>query len=90
MSAGLTALDSMFSVRVTPWHGLGVVLDRPREAFAFVDQFLGSAIHFETAGSLHGGRRVWVLATLPHDVEVSGDAVRPYVLDAPALGRRRQ
>lgn len=29
MSAGLTDSDSMFSVRVTPWHGLGAVLDRP-------------------------------------------------------------
>ncbi|MGA2165592.1 MAG: DUF932 domain-containing protein [Solirubrobacteraceae bacterium] len=50
------------------------------EAFAFVDQLLGSDIHFETAGSLHGGRRVWVLATLPDHVEVGGDPVRPYVL----------
>jgi hypothetical protein len=29
MSAGLTDSDSMFSVRVTPWHGLGAVLERP-------------------------------------------------------------
>jgi len=149
MPAGITNSDSMFSVRETPWHGLGAVLERPPasvadaieasgldwsvakepiaidrsetpsadwwvarceeipgyfatvrqdtrdvlgivgeryrivqndEAFAFVDQLLGSAIHFETAGSLHGGRRVWVLATLPDHVEVGGDAVRPYVL----------
>lgn len=148
MPAGLTDSDSMFSVRVTPWHGLGAVLDQPpatvgeaieasglgwsvakepiaidhgdassvwpaprheeipgyyatvrqdnrealgivgeryrivqnHEAFAFVDQLLGSSIHFETAGSLHGGRRVWVLATLPDHVEVGGDDVRPYVL----------
>jgi phage/plasmid-like protein (TIGR03299 family) len=64
---------------------LGIVGERYRivqnhEAFAFVDQLLGSAIHFETAGSLHGGRRVWVLATLPEHVEVGGDPVRPYVL----------
>lgn len=148
MPAGLTESDSMFSVRVTPWHGLGAVLDRPpasvgeaieasglgwsvnklpiaihrggpppdwarhsseaipgyyatvredteevlgivgeryrivqnHEAFSFIDQLLGSAINFETAGSLHGGRRVWVLATLPEHVEVGGDPVRPYVL----------
>ena len=148
MPAGLTESDSMFSVRATPWHGLGAVLEHPpasvaeaieasglgwgvakapisiyrggtppdwarptseaipgyfatvrqdtgevlgivgeryrivqnNEAFAFVDQLLGSSIHFETAGSLHGGRRVWVLATLPEHVEVGGDAVRPYVL----------
>lgn len=149
MSAGLTDSDTMFSVRETPWHGLGAVLDEPpatvaeaieaaglgwsvakesiavdrgdksadewwvprceeipgfyatvrqdtrevlgivgeryrlvqnHEAFTFIDQLLGSAIHFETAGSLHGGRRVWVLATLPDHVEVGGDDVRPYVL----------
>ena len=150
MPAGMTSSDSMFSVRETPWHGLGAVLDRPpatiadaieasglgwrvarepiavdrgdaatvddwweprceeipgyyatvrqdtravlgivgeryrivqnHEAFAFVDQLLGSSLHFETAGSLNGGRRVWVLATLPEHVEVGGDAVRPYVL----------
>jgi len=149
MSAGLTDSDTMFSVRETPWHGLGAVLEEPpatvaeaieaaglgwsvakepiavdrgdkladewwvprceeipgfyatvrqdtrevlgivgeryrlvqnHEAFTFIDQLLGSAIHFETAGSLHGGRRVWVLATLPDHVEVGGDDVRPYVL----------
>lgn len=149
MSAGLTDSDTMFSVRETPWHRLGVVLEEPpatvaeaieaaglgwsvakepiavdrgdkladewwvprceeipgfyatvrqdtrevlgivgeryrlvqnHEASTFIDQLLGSAIHFETAGSLHGGRRVWVLATLPDHVEVGGDDVRPYVL----------
>jgi ATP-dependent exoDNAse (exonuclease V) alpha subunit len=29
MSVGLTDTDTMFSVRKTPWHGLGVVLDQP-------------------------------------------------------------
>ncbi|MGI8559667.1 MAG: DUF932 domain-containing protein [Solirubrobacteraceae bacterium] len=150
MPAGITPSDSMFSVRETPWHGLGTVLDQPpatiaeaihasglgwrvarepiavdrgdaatvddwweprceeipgyyatvrqdtravlgivgeryrivqnEEAFQFVDQLLGSSLHFETAGSLHGGRRLWVLATLPEHVQVGGDQVRPYVL----------
>jgi phage/plasmid-like protein (TIGR03299 family) len=151
MPAGITSTDSMFSVRQTPWHGLGAVLEQPpatiaeaielsglewrvekepiavdrgaaaaddfmvprceeiphyyatvrqdtREvlgivgaryevvqnetAFQFVDQLLGSSLHFETAGSLHGGRRVWVLATLPDHIDVGGDAVRPLVLFA--------
>lgn len=34
MSAGLTTSDSMFSVRVTPWHDLGAVLDRPPASVA--------------------------------------------------------
>jgi Domain of unknown function (DUF932) len=29
-----------------------------REAFRFVDELIGSQLHFETAGSLWGGRRV--------------------------------
>ena len=135
MPAGITSSDSMFSVRETPWHGLGAVLDQPpatiaaaiqaaglgwrverepiavdrgdaatvdhwsqprceeipgyyatvrqdtrtvlgivgeryrivqnEQAFQFVDQLLGTSLHFETAGSLNRGRRVWVLATLP-------------------------
>ena len=150
MPAGITSSDSMFSVRETPWHGLGAVLDAPpamiaeailasglgwrverepigvdrgdaatvddwceprceqipgyyatvrqdtravlgivgeryrivqnEEAFQFVDQLLGSSLYFETAGGLHGGRRVWVLATLPEHMEVGGDPVCPSVL----------
>ncbi len=73
------------TVRTDTNDVLGIVGERyrivqNREAFAFVDQLLGSAINFETAGSLHSGQRVWVLATLPDHVEVGGDAVRPYVL----------
>ncbi|HXP99270.1 MAG TPA: DUF932 domain-containing protein [Solirubrobacteraceae bacterium] len=73
------------TVRQDTREVLGIVGERYRivqnhEAFDFIDQLLGSSIHFETAGSLHGGRRVWVLATLPDHVEVGGDAVRPYVL----------
>lgn len=150
MPAGMTSSDSMFSVRETPWHGLGTTLDQPpatiaqaitasglgwcverepiaidrgqaatiddwwqprceeipgyyatvrqdtrtvlgivgeryrvvqnEQAFEFVDQLLGSHLNFETAGSLGGGRRVWVLATLPQHVEIGGDPVRPYIL----------
>ncbi len=34
MPAGITSSDSMFSVRETPWHGLGAVLDRPPATIA--------------------------------------------------------
>ena len=86
MCAAIGSYSATTSLPVrTPTRSWGVVGERYRivqnhEAFAFVDQLLGSAIHFETAGSLHGGRRVWVLATLPEHVEVGGDAVRPYAL----------
>jgi hypothetical protein len=58
------------TVREDTRQVLGIVGGRYRivqndEAFEFVDQLLGSSLHFETAGSHNGGRRVWVLATLP-------------------------
>jgi phage/plasmid-like protein (TIGR03299 family) len=73
------------NVRQDTRQVLGIVGDRYRivqndEAFQFVDQLIGSAMHFETAGSLHGGRQVWVLARLPEHIEVGGDPVRCYVL----------
>ena len=36
-------------------------------------------MHFETAGSLWGGRGVWVLARLPEYVELGGDLSATYV-----------
>ena len=50
------------------------------EAFAFLANLIGSELHFETAGSLWGGKAVWMLAELPDHVEVGGDAVRRFVL----------
>ena len=157
MSAGITKTDSMFSVRETPWHGLGLVTERypktideaikwagldwdveqypvaaklgtsyqtliqdpsqrelpkeqrekgwdaplyyvnvrsdtkeplgivtgryktvpNRDAFSFLNHLFGS-MNFETAGSLMGGRRVWVLMKLPEYVEVGGDPIGQY------------
>jgi phage/plasmid-like protein (TIGR03299 family) len=50
-----------------------------REAFRFLDALIGSELHFETAGSLWGGRRVWCLARLPEYVELGGDLSATYV-----------
>ena len=46
---------------------LGIVSDRYKvlqnlEAFKFTDELLGGDILYETAGSLQGGRKVWLLA----------------------------
>src|SRR5262249_5257411 len=133
------AVETMFSVRETPWHKLGRVvreapsaadairlagLDWPvalqrlrlsdgrtvnrwavvratdgavvgdavgpqwtplqnREAVTWFDPFIqAKQAHFETAGSLCEGRRVWILAELnrkPVEV-VPGDAVRKFLL----------
>lgn len=147
MSAGLKENDHMFSVRKTPWHGLGTVLEKApkdiddalhksgldwdvvqtpvfipnpgknedvkdpyvqvvdragkaiayanvrsddgsvlgtvsdryrilqnKEAFSFLANLIGTDMMFETAGSLHGGKRVWVLTKLPEYIDVGGDA----------------
>ena len=55
------------------------VVDNAR-AFAFLASLIGTELRFETAGSLWGGRQVFVTAELPDHIEVGGDAVRRYVL----------
>ena len=110
-------VETMFSVRETPWHGLGrIVMDAPasrealelagldwqvesrniysgnsavipgyranvrstdnavlgvvsdryrivqnEEAFQFTDDLLGEGVTYETAGSLQGGKKVWII-----------------------------
>ena len=51
-------------------------------AFDFMDNIVqGKEAMFHTAGSLFGGRRVWMLARLPKMIRVAkDDAVEPYVL----------
>src|SRR5690349_7478566 len=48
------------------------------EAFDFMDQLLGEA-HWYTAGSLEGGRKVWMLATMDEELVVAGDTVQPFI-----------
>lgn len=64
---------------------LGVVTDRYRiiqnqEAFAFTDNLLGNGVRYETAGSLQGGKRVWLLARLPKEYIISGEQISPYLV----------
>ena len=129
-------VETMFSVRETPWHGLGrIVMDAPasrealelagldwqvesrniysgtgamipgyranvrstdnavlgvvsdryrivqnEEAFQFTDDLLGEGVTYETAGSLQGGKKVWMLARLPRKYLIAGDQVAPYLV----------
>lgn len=73
------------NVRETDGRVLGIVSDRYRvvqnkEAFAFTDALLGEGVTYETAGSLQDGRRVWLLARLPHRYIIAGDAIAPYLV----------
>lgn len=72
------------NVREDTGEVLGIVSDEYEvvdngEAFRFLDALIGSELHFETAGSLWGGRRVWVLARLPEYVELGGDLSASYI-----------
>jgi phage/plasmid-like protein (TIGR03299 family) len=63
---------------------LGIVSDEYEvvdnlDAFRFLDALIGSELYFETAGSLWGGRRVWVLARRPEYVELGGDPSATYI-----------
>ena len=128
-------VESMFSVREVPWHGLGTIVEEAptsadairlagldwevnqeevrtesgskipgyyanvrssdgkvlgivgnrykivqnSEAFEFTDSLINGEVKYETAGSLLGGKRVWLLAKLPQ-YEILGDAVDPFIV----------
>jgi len=62
---------------------LGIVSNRYKivqngEAFDFTDALLGEGVRYETAGSLNGGKRVWLLGKLPERYIV-GDKFEPYI-----------
>jgi phage/plasmid-like protein (TIGR03299 family) len=80
--------DYFANVRSSDNAVLGVVgskykIVQNEDAFAFTDALLhnefGTEVHYETAGSLQGGKRVWMLAKLPAQ-QVLGDAVVPYLV----------
>lgn len=71
------------NVRDSDGAVLGVVSDRYKivqnaEAFEFTDSLIGGDVHYETAGSLNGGRKIWLLARLP-ETEIVGDKTEPYL-----------
>ena len=73
------------NVRDSDRKVLGVVTNRYRiiqneEAFGFTDALLGKGVRYETAGSLQGGRKVWLLARLPHEYIISGERISPYLV----------
>ena len=73
------------NVRATDGAVLGIVTEKYRvvqnvEAFRFMDALLGEGVRYTTAGSLRGGRRIFLTALLPDDVKILGDEVAPYVV----------
>jgi phage/plasmid-like protein (TIGR03299 family) len=73
------------NIRQTDDRILGVVTDRYKvvqnhEAFAFTDALLGEGVRYETAGSLHDGKKIWLLAKLPNHYIIEGEQIEPYLV----------
>lgn len=73
------------NVRLQDGNVLGVVTNRykvvqNRDAFAFTDELLGEGVRYETAGSLMGGRKTWILAKLPTRYIIQGEQILPYLV----------
>ena len=73
------------NVRNSDGSVLGVVSDRYKiiqntEAFSFTDELLGNGVTYETAGSLQGGKKVWLLARLPREYIIAGERISPYLV----------
>lgn len=75
------------NVRSTDGACLGIVTDKYRivqntEAFEFTDSIVGETengvVRYETAGSLCGGKRIWLLAKMPTQ-KVLDDEIDPYM-----------
>ena len=73
------------NVRDSDSKVLGVVTNRYKviqneEAFSFTDSLLGEGVRYETAGSLQGGKKVWLLARMPQDYIITGERISPYLV----------
>lgn len=63
--------------------GKGYVPTQNADAFAFMDDLLGGEVRYDVAGSLKGGKTVWMVAHLDRDLFVGGDPdekIDPYVV----------
>ncbi|SEW20283.1 DUF932 domain-containing protein [[Clostridium] fimetarium] len=73
------------NIRTSDEKILGVVTDKYQivqneEAFAFTDNLLSEGITYETAGSLQGGKRTWILAKMPGNIKAADDEITPYMV----------
>lgn len=85
LDSGRRVPDTFANVRMTDNAILGLVganykIVQNREAFSWTDALMGDGAIYETAGSLRGGRRVWLCARLPEPIDLVGDAVDLYLL----------
>lgn len=88
MDDGMEIKNYKANVRSDDKTVLGIVTDRYKivnnvDAFSFTDALVGETeegvVRYETAGSLNGGKRVWLLAKMPTK-KVLDDEVEPYMV----------
>ena len=82
---GILIPSYKINLRSTDDALLGIVSDRYKvvqneDAFQFTDDLLGAGVTYETAGALQGGRKVWMLAKMPHRYIIGGDEIAPYMV----------
>lgn len=81
---GVKVLGYFANVRQQDGSILGVTsrykVVQNRDAFAFTDALLGDGVRYETAGSLMGGRKTWILAKLPTRYIIQGEQILPYLV----------
>ena len=71
------------NTRSTDNSVLGIVSNKykivqNKEAFEFADSLVGEGITYETAGSLRGGKQIWLLGKMPERY-ILGDKIEPYI-----------
>lgn len=71
------------NVRSTDHATLGIVREKYQiiqntDAFEFTDKLLGAGVQYETAGSLRGGKTIWLLAKM-ETAKILGDEIAPYM-----------
>jgi phage/plasmid-like protein (TIGR03299 family) len=90
MESGIEIPNYKANVRSTDNACLGIVTDRYKivqntEAFEFTDALIGETedgvVKYETAGSLCGGKKIWLLAKMPTR-KVLDDEIDPYMFFA--------
>ena len=80
----LLPANAMITYRSDTNAPLGVVSDKyaclqNEEAFEFTDELIGNSdAKYDTAGSLEGGRRIWLLAKMPN-TQLLGDEIEHYI-----------
>lgn len=84
LADGTEVPNFVANTRDTDNSVFGVVTDKYKivqnsEAFDFTDALIGEGVKYETAGSLFGGRKIWLLAKT-EDRKVLDDAFENYIV----------